>query len=652
MKGGFCKKNIVISIICGLLVTILMIFVATVKDNTIDCKIIYDFGHEFGYEPYLYIEGKNDRYEIPPRVPEDDTYEIIYSVFEERYTIPYEAILSAESFSLQLLNCGYESRICSIEFYNHGYQVAKFSPADIQFLFDTSDWETRMDSMYICITHEGRIQLQAKELFLDELSKYPHCNQSLYLNSIFWGGIIGIFVFEFLYLKNKKGLACDSKKYLAKSEIMLALGLLIVFALACFMSLLSKHYSHPDETVTRMATDYYLSGWLRPDMNSSMVSGTFSLFGHTRLAEPNLYYLLAGKVGWVFREFFYIPTYYRMFNLLLLGVMLLFCWKKREDHTWAVVALCMTPQIWYLFSYATSDAWDWFCGFIMVYMLLGKEMYLYHQKSIKKLIRNGLVYAFIFAMILLGKTNYLVLLGVAFVDFLVGWFQQRTKKKQILILYFVILIVSFGIKIGIENLPTAKTDRMFSKQSYETGLTLGENEKEGYGVDLGHPKAEGIQLSELIVPTLKAIFESANGCYMWLSLDSGAVYYIFIFLIRIAFLVFMFNVIWRNRKGNLYINIKSVYSIFSYFLMILVVLLYCWMVTYQPQGRYLLMVWLIMGYMCAQYREIFHSKVLDGIIIACMCAGFWSFAYCGIFSMLKEGCLFVSYQKILNIIGG
>ena len=91
------------------------------------------------------------------------------------------------------------------------------------------------------------------------------------------------------------------------------------FALACAMSLFSKHYSHPDETVTRMATDYYLAGWLRPDMNSSMVSGTFSMWGHNRLAESSLYYFLAGKVGWLFREFFYIPTYYRMFNLLLLG---------------------------------------------------------------------------------------------------------------------------------------------------------------------------------------------------------------------------------------------------------------------------------------------------------------------------------------------
>lgn len=210
-----------------------------------------------------------------------------------------------------------------------------------------------------------------------------------------------------------------------------------------------------------MATDYYLAGWLRPDMNSSMVSGTFSMWGHNRLAESSLYYFLAGKVGWLFREFFYIPTYYRMFNLLLLGGMLLFCWKRREKHLWPIVALCMTPQIWYLFSYATSDAWDWFCGFVMVCMILRKEKYLYGQESIRKLVLNGLIYSFIFAMILMGKSNYLVLLGIAFVDFLLGWFQHKAQRLSIFILYLAILAASFGIKAGIEHLPTVNRTLLF-----------------------------------------------------------------------------------------------------------------------------------------------------------------------------------------------
>lgn len=654
-KGQRNYKLWLIPIICCLLTVFLMIFVAKVKDNTIQCKIIYDFSHEFGYEPYLLIEGQNgNHYEIRPQVPEDDTFQIIYSVFEERYTIPYEAI-PAKSFSLQLLNSGQESRICSIEFYNHGYQIAKYSSGDIQELFDTSQWETKVYNTYICIKHEGRIQLPAKELFYHELAEYPYRNQPLYWNSIFWGCIVGLLVFALLYRSGINSViysSNDKNKKLTKWEIALAFGLLIVFVLVCGMSFFSKHYSHPDETVTRMATDYYLAGWLRPDMNSSMVSGTFSMWGHNRLTEANLYYFFAGKIGWIFREFFSIPTYYRMFNLLLFGVMLIFCWKKRKSHIWAVVALCMTPQIWYLFSYATSDAWDWFCGFVMIFMILQKEKYLYDQDNMKQLVINGLIYSFIFAMILLGKSNYLVLLGIAFVDFLLGWFQQKTGKLRIFIIYIAILAASFGIKLGIEHLPTAKSEIVFSEpnDNLQAGIKA-ERKGENQGVSLGHPKAQGIPFSELALPTLRTIFQSANGYYMWMTYKSGTIYYVVIGLIHLTFLAIMINTVWKNRRRNLIVNIKSAYLLFSFFLMILVVLLYCWMVTYQPQGRYLLMVWLFMGYLCAQYKDVFDSRALKGTITASICAGFWSFGYYGIFTMLRNGCLFVSYQKIVNILG-
>ncbi len=85
--------------------------------------------------------------------------------------------------------------------------------------------------------------------------------------------------------------------------------------------------------------------------------------------------------------------------------------------------------------------------------------------------------------------------------------------------------------------------------------------------------------------------------------ESGMVYYVVMGLIQMTFLAVIINMVWKNRKGNLIVNIKSTYALFSFFLMILVVLLYCWIVTYQPQGRYLLMVWLFLGYLCAQYKD-------------------------------------------------
>lgn len=252
----------------------------------------------------------------------------------------------------------------------------------------------------------------------------------------------------------------------------------------------------------------------------------------------------------------------------------------------------------------------------------------------------------------MGKSNYMVLLGIAFVDFLLGWFQHKTQRLSIFILYLAILAASFGIKSGIEHLPTQKQDIVFSDPVDNLqSMVREERNSDNQAVALGHPKSQGVSLSELALPTLETIFQSANGYYMWMTYESGMVYYIIIGLIQMTFLAAVIQMAWKNRRGNLIVNIKSAYAMFSFFLMILVVLLYCWMVTYQPQGRYLLMVWLFQGYVCAQYKDAFDSKLLRGTIAACICAGFWSFGYYGLFTMLRNGCLFVSYQKILNIIG-
>lgn len=161
-------------------------------------------------------------------------------------------------------------------------------------------------------------------------------------------------------------------------------------------------------------------------------------------------------------------------------------------------------------------------------------------------------------MILMGKSNYLVLLGIAFVDFLLGWFQHKAQRLSIFILYLAILAASFGIKAGIEHLPTVKQDVAFSEpvENLQT-MVREERNSENQAVALGHPKSQGVSLSELALPTLGTIFQSANGYYMWMTYESGMVYYVVMGLIQMTFLAVIINMVWKNRKGNLIVNIKS-----------------------------------------------------------------------------------------------
>ena len=77
----------------------------------------------------------------------------------------------------------------------------------------------------------------------------------------------------------------------------------------------------------RFAADYYLGKWFPPTRHSSWTAGTYSFQygdygGVSRLNGESVYYFLAGKVGWFFREFFHVETYYRMIGLLLIAIIL------------------------------------------------------------------------------------------------------------------------------------------------------------------------------------------------------------------------------------------------------------------------------------------------------------------------------------------
>ncbi len=645
-------KIIIIAIVCGVLSAAIMIEVALIKDNEIECKIIYDYNQKFEYEPYLFIEGMYQNYEISPHTPLSDTYESAWTWFEESYLIPYDAI-PVKNFALELVQNENIANICSIEFYNHGYQAAKFSPAEIKELFIADEANTKLNSTMISFLGNGNdIVLRGSDLFYNEIIKYPNYNVPLYYNSILWGSVISIIIFGALYNKNiaKSGY---EKRPFSRNEIIVAFGLVGIFIFTSLMSILSKHYSHPDEPVTRMAIDYYLAGWRRPDMNSSFVAGTISNYGHSRLREGTLYYFIAGKVAWIFREYFHISTYYRMLNLLLLGVMFLFCWKQLKNQKWGMVALCMTPQVWYLYAYATSDAWDWFWGFVTIYLLLQKDIFLYKQiregEYIGKIVLCSLGYSLVFSMILLGKTNYHVLLGVAFVDFLLGWFQQKRDRVKIFILYLFMLCMSFGLEKGIEQIPRAKPDVSFVVQDENTQKNMKKEQREKYKQYIlnGSLKDEGYSFGDMLWhysswPTPITLFASSTGCYMWLSLYSGIGYYIVIAIVYSIFLAVILQTAWKNRQCSTLLNIKMISSIIICCLIVIIVLLYCWMKTYQPQGRYLLTIWLILGYICAQYKEVFYNKVMNCTIVIGCIVGCWSFLYYGLYSMFQQGFLLIS----------
>lgn len=404
----------------------------------------------------------------------------------------------------------------------------------------------------------------------------------------------------------------------------------IAIVIAVFvMSLFSITYGHPDEDETRGSIDYYLTHWGLPDFDDISLQNAYSNYGTIRLAERSFYYILAGKFGWICKNIFHISAYYRMFNVLLLVLLVAWILIKGRKDKWMFAFLFATPQLWYLFSYATSDAWDIFIGFFVVTeairedgLIAGvwKEGFSWRQFG------GMFLYAFLCAQTLMGKKNYLIILLFAFVVLLFKLWDAE-NKKQLFLKYMMILGMVFGfyaIRAGIDlwRYPEGK----------------------GYLYQAEHLKHQSQEIVEMqslkqqgytYLQTLTAIddglfptmFNSFVGRYGWMSLYSANIY------VYIMLVLYIVNIIstWRACKER-----KHIVAIVVTISFLCVGTVYqMWTQDYQAQGRYMLPCILGEVYILSD-SQVWEKKTYTVSQTLIVCAGMLSFVVWGIIPLCLE----------------
>ncbi|WP_158573049.1 MULTISPECIES: DUF2142 domain-containing protein [unclassified Roseburia] len=357
----------------------------------------------------------------------------------------------------------------------------------------------------------------------------------------------------------------------------------IAIVIAVFvMSLFSITYGHPDEDETRGSIDYYLTHWGLPDFDDISLQNAYSNYGTIRLAERSFYYILAGKFGWIGKNIFHISAYYRMFNVLLLVLLVAWILIKGRKDKWMFAFLFATPQLWYLFSYATSDAWDIFIGFFVVTeairedgLIAGvwKEGFSWRQFG------GMFLYAFLCAQTLMGKKNYLIILLFAFVVLLFKLWDAE-NKKQLFLKYMMILGMVFGfyaIRAGIDlwRYPEGKgylyRAEHLKHQSQEI-VEMQSLKQQGYTY-----LQTLTAIDDGLFPTM---FNSFVGRYGWMSLYSANIY------VYIMLVLYIVNIVstWRACKER-----KHIVAIVVTISFLCVGTVYqMWTQDYQAQGRYML----------------------------------------------------------------
>lgn len=396
---------------------------------------------------------------------------------------------------------------------------------------------------------------------------------------------------------------------------------------------------HPDEMQTKAAVDYYRTHWIQPDVRSPFVAETVSGYGMTRLSEINLYYLFAGKLA----ELCDFEMSFRALGMLLILVLVCFVLKNIRKERFTAILFFATPQLWYLFSYATSDAYDYLFAVFAIYEVLAENSGL--NRILKKPFRKQhiwqyLLIGFVFANLLMAKKTFYVVLVTIFLLLLYRLiFTEKNEKKELLLKYLCLLGVSFAVVLvryapdfgyyGLEK--GAAVDQVIEEtawQEYKPSTPAIEQAKSTLLYE------KGVTLKEFFTDWHfnQELFKNYFGYYGIYSLRAKDWYYALMGALYVAlFTVIGFfvhkNIREQKKLGQPVLRERLTYwTMWAMILLMYLLTIYnAYFVDFQPQGRYLFPAIPAIACQIALYRETGESKTVRTIQTAIAVLSLYSF---------------------------
>lgn len=299
--------------------------------------------------------------------------------------------------------------------------------------------------------------------------------------------------------------------------------------------------------------------------------------------------------------------------------------KNIWRESWLAVCSIATPQLCYIFSYATSDAWDYFCSFLLIYQVTAKNSSL--NKALgnpdrKKRYAELALFSILSALVFMGKTNYYVVLLLAFIVFLFklieadSFVRKRLMKDYMFLL--AVFVVAFMTRYSInlyyygfdQKEISAQVSEMRAEYSYKSSTAA---EDRNAGLQL---KERGVSLKELCdnYNFLGISYKSFCGVYGWMEYYSENSYYIVLGIgYTMLFLLLIFNIL------NLCANEEVEFLVVAIIILasIIASMYHSWTGDYQPQGRYLLPDLIVMGYLISNIKnrnlETLYVLLMTGI---------------------------------------
>jgi len=435
----------------------------------------------------------------------------------------------------------------------------------------------------------------------------------------------------------RRQIICLCKKIYLHSDRGLMIALIAAFCLTSIMAWSAPAFSAPDETVTADAIRFYEAAIFPPDIRMPEVSHTFSIYGFSRLRELTLYYFFAGRVSALMRPLEPIIGLlsFRVFNIILFGHIILIAIKKRNQYPFLVIAALLTPQLWYLFSYATSDAFDYWLSFLAIVQIVDNESVL------NRFLRGELPWRFVFipgvlfGMLFLAKINFYTVLLTAFIMLAFRLFKtERSLKITILKKYIVIAccaLMVFGLRHGVSWLvyggsQTASISSL--SQTMRTPRMNDETLRETLP-EIRELRQSGTTLTQLAreYRFFHLLAESFTGRYGWMEFPSPATYTRLMFGLYTLLLGAITYSVFRN--GTTLEKAELVLLVASMFLSLVAVIYSSWTRSFQPQGRYLFPAIMALIGCAALAPKLFEKKLLNVFFTSMTALSAFSFVFSG-----------------------
>ena len=423
----------------------------------------------------------------------------------------------------------------------------------------------------------------------------------------------------------------ENKNFNIAAVVLMGAAAVTVWSIA-FVSELGVH---PDEWDVVACLKYGMTHYFPPDIRDAEVAATFSGYGYTKLQNGTWYFLLFGKVArlaqWLFGEI----MWFRVPNVLLFLILVFFYCKNIIKKNWLALACGIGVQAWYIFSYTTADAWDFFLSFLILLQLTDDESML--SKAVRLPVKSRNIFrcmmmGLLFGMLFLGKQVYWEVLLLAFIVLLLKLIEApKDEKKRLLTNYGVIvgffclmIVIRYGFDFYHYGFQGAEIKEAMAIQytDYDKNPTTPVEER----CVTYHMYENGRQFHELFEENtqwFKSTYRSF--CGLIGDFETSDVYYAGIGALYIFVLLCL---AYYNLKKETPVKRKVEFMLLASIMVLSLVasMLNSYFIDCQAQGRYLLPVLIVAGYMGYRTPEAFSKSYFKLAVLGINVMSIWYFA--------------------------